>query len=220
MQDEPTEADYWCRYYDKRDAPVLPSQFALFVANEVQTGALPSVATIIDVGCGNGRDAVFFLHLGLRVFGIDRSEMAVESCRELLGSHAVNIRARGDFVVAAADDAPSWRKLADATSGPVLVYARFFFHSIDEGAQSRVLAEVAKLLAERGGAFCAEFRTHKDSESTKTTPDHYRRFIDPDDFARRIEEASMRVVWRTDGRGMAKYRSDDAHVARFLALAR
>jgi SAM-dependent methyltransferase len=218
MQIDTAVCDYWSSYYGNRVAPVLPSQFALFVANEVGTGELPPIGTIIDVGCGNGRDALFFLGLGYRVYGIDRSVVAIEACRELLDGYGKEVRSRGDFAEAAADAPSLWRDLANGASGPVLVYARFFFHAIDEQAQASVLCEVADLLARRGGAFCAEFRTLEDSACAKATPDHYRRFIDPDAFASCVEEAGMHVVWQAEGRGMAKYRQDDAHVARVIAL--
>lgn len=47
----------WDSYYRQLGAPELPSQFALFVANEVMTGELAAPAALLDIGCGNGRAA-------------------------------------------------------------------------------------------------------------------------------------------------------------------
>lgn len=219
MHDQLDVADYWGGYYDKREAPVLPSQFAVFVANEILTGELPPPRSIVDVGCGNGRDTLFFLRHGFTVRGLDGSREAIAACQEGLDAQPGAVRAQGAFRHGAADGVDSWDWLGDIPDGPVLIYARFFFHAIDQQTEVGVLARAACLLAQRGGAFCAEFRTHLDEQAAKVTPTHFRRFIVPDDFAERVEQAGMRIVWRAEGRGMAKYRSDDAHVARVIAQA-
>ncbi len=219
MHRELDVADYWGGYYGRREAPVLPSQFAVFVANEVLTGELPAARTIVDVGCGNGRDTLFFLRHGFRVRGLDRSSEAIAACQEGLAAHDSGVRSHGAFRHGAADSRESWDWLGEVADGPVLIYARFFFHAIDRRAESAVLAEAATLLGQRGGVLCAEFRTHLDETAAKATPTHFRRFIVPDDFARQVEDAGMHVIWRTEGHGMAKYRSDDAHVARFIVQA-
>ena len=47
----------------------------------VQTCALP-ISLILDVGCGAGRDAKFFLDCGLQVIGIDLSEKLIEIAKK------------------------------------------------------------------------------------------------------------------------------------------
>jgi SAM-dependent methyltransferase len=50
------------RHRDKAQPwSVLPSQFAVFVANEV------APARLLEVGCGNGRDSLFFSSAGFDV---------------------------------------------------------------------------------------------------------------------------------------------------------
>jgi SAM-dependent methyltransferase len=219
MEGSPPSSDYWGTYYGKQEAPVLPSQFALFVANEIATGEIPPVGTICDIGCGNGRDALFFLQLGYQVQGLDASDAAITVCRERLATSGATMAARGRFHSGAADAGESWQRLGETLSGPVLVYARFFFHAIDDAAELAVLAHAAALIGRSGGAFCAEFRTPEDRDAAKVTPAHYRRFIDLDQFAGRVAAAGLKPVWQAEGRGMAKYRADDAHVARLVAIA-
>ena len=50
---------YWDKYYSKlkNNNRLIPSQFAAFVAGELNTNSI-----LIDIGCGNGRDS-FFLPL-------------------------------------------------------------------------------------------------------------------------------------------------------------
>ena len=210
-------SDYWSSYYQRREAPILPSQFAAFVMNELLTGELPPVESIIDIGCGNGRDSFFFLQLDRPVCAVDMSDTAIANCRERLARRPAGEQALGRFIVGSAADADVWSQLSGATSGPVLIYARFFFHAIDEEAEARVLDAAAKLIRDRGGAICVEARDHLDAASEKVTPAHYRRFIRPDDFAAALANRELMIRYRADGLGMAKYRNDDAHVFRVVA---
>jgi 2-polyprenyl-3-methyl-5-hydroxy-6-metoxy-1,4-benzoquinol methylase len=74
-----TKNDYWDLFYNN-NKPLLPSQFATFIANEY----LGIKSTVIDVGCGNGRDSLFFMNLGFKVIGIDASKKAIESIQSKL----------------------------------------------------------------------------------------------------------------------------------------
>lgn len=68
---------YWDKYYAGKKVTnfLLPSQFAVFVLGELSQ---PSV--IYDIGCGRGRDALFFTQAGHTVFGVDSSSIAVRKC--------------------------------------------------------------------------------------------------------------------------------------------
>jgi bifunctional enzyme CysN/CysC len=59
---------HWASYYAAAQAPTLPSSFAEWVMGRVE---VPQ--RILEVGCGNGRDAVYFSTLGHGATGIDRS---------------------------------------------------------------------------------------------------------------------------------------------------
>lgn len=207
---------YWDSYYRQQRVPELPSQFALFVANEVLTGELPEPAAVLDIGCGNGRDTVFFARLGFAIGALDRSEAAIALCGERLRREFGPGAAPARLHVGRAD-ADGLEALATAFEGPLLLYSRFFFHAIDDAAEAAVIDRVAAMLKRRGGALAVEYRTTEDALATKVTSAHYRRFIDPDAFAARIGAAGLAVQWRAEGRGMAKYRADDAHIARLIA---
>ena len=63
--------DYWNRYYQDGLCPMDPSPFARYAATLVEPGR-----TLVDLGCGNGRDALYFASLGLSVIAIDLSTRA------------------------------------------------------------------------------------------------------------------------------------------------
>lgn len=187
------QQSYWNDYYRSGAVPELPSQFALFVANELATGALPPVAAILDIGCGNGRDSVFFANLGHAVGGLDRSEDAVAACAQRL---AAMPRAQSGKVPFRAGCAESGaiEALADEFSGPLLVYSRFFFHAVDDQAEARILARIGKVLTQRGGMLAAEFRSLRDAEGRRETEAHYRRYVDPAAFAARLADCGLHIA--------------------------
>ena len=209
---------YWNSYYRHDGVPELPSQFALFVANEIATGELPVPSVIIDVGCGNGRDTLLFAQLGYTVCGIDMSEAAIAVCHARLERTFLGQGQVPRFCVGTVDG-DEMDTFAAGFNGPVLIYSRFLMHAIDEETEGRAIARIAVVLARRGGILAAEFRTPGDEQGQKATSPHFRRFVDPDRFVDRLLEVGMSVIWRAEGHGMAKFRKDNAYVARVLARA-
>lgn len=47
--------EYWVGYYKKYPNPAEPSTFAKFCTEYIQEGK-----KLIELGCGNGRDSVYF----------------------------------------------------------------------------------------------------------------------------------------------------------------
>lgn len=197
---------YWDQYYATHSnrARKLPSQFATFVAGE-----LDRPHRIIELGCGDGRDAMFFATYGHDVVAVDASPFAVEACRsvaEALGVPATFIASRID----AADLAARVRG-----TGPRLVYARFFLHAITEAEEERLL-DLAQALTDAGDLLAVEYRTIRDSSGIKVTERHYRRFVLPASFEARALGRGFDVAYSVEGFGFAKYREDDAYVARTI----
>ncbi|MFS0762242.1 class I SAM-dependent methyltransferase [Peribacillus phoenicis] len=55
---------------------------------------LPENGEVLDIGIGEGRNALFFAEQGFAVEGIDISETAVERCLELSKEHNLNVNAK------------------------------------------------------------------------------------------------------------------------------
>jgi SAM-dependent methyltransferase len=201
-------SNHWDRYYGAEQPPEIPSQFCVFIANE-----FTHVRHVVEAGCGNGRDALYFASLGKRVVAFDASPAAIESCRNRQGGPA-------QFFRGAAGDPETWQSVQRALGEekePVLLYNRFFLHAIDEQAEAAFLRQASDLLKDRGGYLCIECRTIRDEDHVKVTPSHYRRFIEPLHLAARLHEVGLGVDYFVEGYGMAKFRKDDAHVVRLIA---
>jgi SAM-dependent methyltransferase len=198
---------YWDEYYAAR-ADVrrpLPSQFATFVANE-----LTEPTRIVEFGCGTGRDSVFFALYGHDVVGVDGSEQAVKASQAL--ADALGLSAR--FVAAHIED-PDLVEQVGRGEGRQLVYARFFVHAITEEEESSFL-DAASRLTVAGDLLAVEYRTIRDLSGAKVTEKHYRRFVTPAEFDARAAGHGFRAAYNVEGFGFAKYRQDDAYVARAL----
>jgi SAM-dependent methyltransferase len=202
---------YWDEYYASRASAKrpLPSQFAAFVASE-----LTETHRIIELGCGGGRDSFFFASFGHAVTGVDASEAAVTGCRTL----AEQLGEPAQFVCARIDD-PDLAEQLKGTEGPLAIYARFFLHAITDDEEGALIGLAAELTAP-GDLFALEYRTVRDASGAKVTAEHYRRFVAPPTFEARALAAGFDVRYAVEGFGFAKYREDDAYVAREILVRR
>ena len=200
-------SDYWDEYYAARASTrrPLPSQFAAFVAGE-----LDGPHRVIELGCGNGRDSIFFSSFGHEVIGVDGSKAAVGACSTLADALGEKVT----FVRSAVDDPALADRLA-AVKGPKVLYARFFIHAITD-AEEQVLLDLAATVTTSGDLLAVEYRTIRDQIGAKETESHYRRFVMPSTFQARALERGFEVTYAVEGYGFAKFRHDDAYVARTL----
>lgn len=198
---------YWEQYYASTGAATrpLPSQFATFVAGE-----LPGRHRVVEFGCGNGRDSLFFSSYGHDVVGTDGAEPAIKGCTTL----AERLGADARFVHSHIDDTELASRVG-SSSDPTVVYARFFLHAITE-AEEASFFDHAVNLTEAGDLMAVEYRTVRDLSQTKVTDSHYRRFMDPVAFMNRAAKRGFDVSYAVEGFGFAKYKADDAYVARCI----
>jgi SAM-dependent methyltransferase len=200
-------ASYWDAWYAGRGATgrKLPSQFATFVAGELERPH-----RVVELGCGDGRDALFFASYGHDVVAVDASASAIEGCRRLADA----LGERVSFIRSTIDD-PDLVAKVRGDAGPRVVYARFFLHAITDHEEETLL-DVAAAIGDPGDLLAVEYRTTRDSSGAKVTASHFRRFVLPASFEARALGRGFEVVYAVEGFGFAKYRQDDAYVARTL----
>lgn len=202
---------YWANFYSRTGYEAGSGFFELIQKRE----ATPD--TIIDIGCGDGRDSRAFAEAGRTVLGLDQSVVGIE--------HAAS-RVRDGIAGAArfrvcdvADTADLGRMLAEETDrvdGAVLFYMRFFLHAISEQVQVGLLDAIGSH-ARPGDQLAAEFRTDKDETSAKVHTKHYRRFQNADAFVRDLEARGWRVEHSEEGTGLSPYREEDPVLCRVIA---
>lgn len=201
---------YWNHFYASREALKLsaPSQFAAFVAQEAGDAHL-----IIEVGCGTGRDSLFFARHGFDVFAIDGSEAAIAGCEQ---SRAAQGLAQIRFACCAVGTQAFGQTLVQAralTDGPVIAYARFFLHAIDDADELCFFRDMAAALRP-GDRLAVEYRTTRDAAGAKATQPHFRRYVEPAQVIENAARFGFSEEYAVQGYGYAKYLNDDAYVAR------
>jgi SAM-dependent methyltransferase len=210
MQNSPK--DHWNTFYKSNAVPHIPSQFGSFIANECVDSGL-----FVEFGCGNGRDSLLFLGQGKHVIAVDASPSAIDAARAAVSPADAE---RISFIIGSVGDDALWQGIADTieASGQrdPAIYARFFIHAIDDECETVFLRNALAILTRFGGRMCLEFRTNRDESQTKWAKAHYRRYIRPLDFLNRLAALGGKVEYFVEGYGYAKFREDDAHVARVI----
>jgi len=87
---------------------ILQQQFGnvdIYLFDQLLKGTYADVKTVLDAGCGGGRNLVYFLQNGYEVYGIDPNQEAVEAVKEL-SQMLAPANPASNFMVAASENLP------------------------------------------------------------------------------------------------------------------
>jgi tellurite methyltransferase len=163
---------------------------------------------------------MFFATQFMHVCALDGSDTAIATC--IANSDERGVR-NIDFIHALIDEPHLSGKIEDkmlkiSQHAPIYIYSRFFLHSINEQDEDQLIKLIDKLLENRRGGVFMEFRTKEDETLSKYTGAHFRRYVNPETLIMKFSRLGFKVKYHVEGTGFAKYKTDDAHVARlFLA---
>jgi tellurite methyltransferase len=201
---------YWEKYYKTGDVPERASFFAEYIIENHLSGN----EKIIELGCGNGRDSIFFAKNGFEVLAIDQCKEEIDKLSK--ENDLPNIK----FVC---DD---FTKLGDI--GPFgAIYSRFTLHAISKD-EDRVIKWASKNL-KIGGKILIEARGKKNELYGKGIPvegqenayiyeDHYRRFIDIDELSNKLSSSGLKILISKEDRGFAPFKDTDYIFIRVIAI--
>jgi bifunctional enzyme CysN/CysC len=199
---------YWDAYYGKQVAPASPSSFAMYVESKIQ-----NKQKILEIGCGNGRDSVFFTEGGHSVTAFDRSEGAIESCKRNHINQSI------DFISGSFSGIDF---LSEDNYN--LVYSRFVFHAMPLEEELKTIQKSHELL-KKGGSIYIECRSVEDPlfrkgellSRTERIDGHYRRFIVLNELLDRLQSVGFEIIEAIESNGLAVYGDDDPVVIRVCA---
>lgn len=210
---------YWNEFYKFTGAdrvPTEPSPFAHWVAQRVEPGA-----RFLEVGYGNGRDAVWLASQGFPVIGLEFSATAQDRAQDL------RLQARADAGVELARLTFAHLNLNDLDA-VLKAGARFAFDGKPRHLHARFLLDAlpaasradfwrfASMVQRRGGRTFLEFRTHR-SRGEKTAFGRHRRLhLNPDKVVAEIADRGGEVVERVEGRGLARFERENPDVCRLV----
>lgn len=204
---------YWANFYAEHGCASGSSFFEFIQSRDDTPGRL------VDIGCGDGRDALAFASAGRTVLGLDQSSVGIEHAAKQ--AHDAGLVDRASWAVCDVSDADQLLASVGAFVGddpaPVMFYLRFFLHAIHEDAQ-QVLLDTLVRLARPGDLLAAEFRTDKDAENSKVYSNHYRRFQNAEKFRATLEgKYGLTVLFDVESNGLAPYRGEDPVLYRVIA---
>jgi len=201
-------AAHWQTFYSTVKGSFDPTAFARAVADQ-----MPHPGRLLEVGCGNGRDSVFFALRGHAVTAIDVSASAIALCQ------SAHDGVSAEFLQGSLSD------LLDRIQPEFdAVYSRFCLHAMTRIEEHAMLRGVAGLL-KPGGTLFVECRSINDPlarqgeviSPTERIHGHYRRFIVMDELVESVETAGLRVRERIESQGLARFGDEDPVVIRLVA---
>ena len=195
---------YWNSFYKKANTVAKPSDFARFVLKKIKK----TPGSLLDVGCGNGRDTFFFLQNKINATGCDQSSLVIKKNNKLKKSFSklnfckskINLKNNIDFF-----------------------YARFFLHAISS-KEEKIFFDNIKKNTYFSCKIFLEFRTDRDplmsqgkylSKYERLT-DHYRRFINVDSFKKRVKKKKFKILFLEISNKFAIFKDDKPNICRVI----
>jgi SAM-dependent methyltransferase len=176
---------YWEHFYREIKITPTPSSFALFCR-----GFMPDMSYVLDIGCGNGRDAKYFDLEGMEVCAID-----------IVGFNSP---------IFIKYDLNEKKKLFGFNFKFNFVYCRFMLHSVPEDIEDYIIKEAWNILS-KGGMFCIEARSDKGEIQTE---DHYRRLINIDNLINKLSRFD--ILYKLEQRGLAVNDEENPMIIRLI----
>ena len=197
-----TEQPKWNRWYlaHGKNLPRHGSLFASWVRSRI-----PEDAVVADLGCGFGRDTVFFASEGHRVVAFDCAPAARQRTTERLEEEGLT----GDVRRIQANELRGVMLEGTALAlgeQPVVLYARQLINSFDDTARQNIF-RLGRMV---GGSMFVEFSTGEGH----LLPEGLMGRIDPDYVVRQAASFGGALVERSDGPGTGMFDEPDHSMTR------
>ncbi|GAB2456239.1 methyltransferase domain-containing protein [Jatrophihabitans fulvus] len=209
--------NHWLPFYGsakRRNVPEEPSLFARAVDLHEPDGSL-----LVDIGCGTGRDAVWFASRGRAVRGYDYVPSAVNVATAAARRSGLAAADRPRFATLNLYDARqvlTTGALLGREDRPLALYARFLLHALNDQGRAN-LFRLAGMSLRRRGRLYLEFRVAAPSGGAYAFGHHFRRPLDADQVGNEITGTGGRVEHVEQAHGLAPFGDEDPYVCRMVA---
>lgn len=199
---------HWDEYYKGKELIFEPSDFAVSVSKEFDQHV-----SILEIGCGNGRDSAYFAKSGNKVTALDPSIEAINLCRTKHKNKSIQFRI---------SKLPEMESSCSLTFD--VVYSRFCFHAMTDEEEIDNLRAAYKVLKPNGRIFI-ECRSINDPlarkgevlSPTERIYGHYRRFIVMDEMKKRLENVGFKIYRAIESNNLAVLGDENPVVIRVYA---
>lgn len=198
---------YWNKFYKSNKILNTSTPFAKFVLKKLKKLKL----LVYDVGCGNGRDTVYFNKNKINCIGIDKSNFSILNLKK--NYYFIN----KNFIL---DDFCDYFK--KEIKKKFIIYSRFTWHTINNLNEKKFLKNLKK--QKNLKYIFIETRTTKDDLYGKGKKvgkhefffTHYRRFIDTKELFKKLSKFS-KIIYFKESKNFAKYKKENPIILRCIA---
>lgn len=200
-------SNYWKKFYkSKKNLNKLnfPSQFSIFTLSEKQ-----NENAVIEIGCGNGRDSLFFSKYFKNIYAFDKCDNIIKH-----NSNTYKKIKNLNFFEYDINDDFNFFKLNKIKK---LLYARFFLHSLKDNEILKFINLSSKLLNKNEKVFL-EYRVIEDKNNKKVFRNHFRNYLNQKKIKKLFEKNLFKLSYSITGNGFAKYQVEDPLIARQIFI--
>lgn len=206
------QISYWNNFYKKVGSHKSPTNFAKFI---LKSKILKKKTTLFDLGCGNGRDTIFFIKNKINCIGFDQSKLVIKK------NKLENYKYKKNFYVKDFSKINFDKFVTKKFS----LYLRFSFHSINQHQEDNFFKNLYK--SSKLEFVFIEARTIFDPFYGKGTmvgnnafiSDHYRRFLDPEILKKKLSK-KFDILFFKLGKNFAKFKNENPKVLRLCLKKR
>ena len=198
---------YWDNFYKNLKGNNNPSKFAKFCLKYLKK--FPG--NIYDAGCGNGRDTIFFNQKKLNCIGIDQSKKVIGINKKKNNRFKKNFIKKNfvNFDYSISNDR-------------FAIYSRFSIHSINYKQEKKFFNSIKKfknleyVFIETRTIYDNLFGKGKRIGKNEYINTHYRRFINPTEFKRKLAKDFNIIVFKLS-KNLAPFKGENPVVLRIVA---
>ena len=195
---------YWKLFYNSEICKSLTveSKFAEFALTAIKKFFYihnkGKIISLLDIGCGNGRDLNYFRKNGIDAYGIDLNSQ--NNTTYITNANALNITDIYD-----------------------VYYLRFFVHTLTESNLDKLLNKLYMIVKKESFIFL-ETRSSKgitDKEKSETNfrskigEEHFRMLYSCDYLCEKLEKY-FNIYFCNEDKGLAPFRGEDPYVIRMI----
>ena len=198
--------EYWNTYYKTHRINLENSTFAKYVLKHLLQNK-----KLIDLGCGNARDSIYFSQHNISVLGIDYADDEINYLNEKYANNNLTFSTQD---MCAMTDLGKFD----------YIYSRFSLHAISEKGEDSLLTWIFNSLI-KDGYFFLEARSDKDSmlnqgskiSNNENITDHYRRYLNFEDIKSKIKNLGLIIIEAVEQDNLSVVGEDNPVLIRIIA---
>lgn len=195
---------YWEKFYQKsHNLNILQnsSPFSKFVLKNIK-----NYSYIVDLGCGNARDSIYFSINRKNVIGLDNSTEVIKLNKKKFTNK--NLK----FIHF---DISKNLSTIVKSKKPKCFYSRFVLHSLTNDLIEKHIKQLSKIFSKKD-VFYIEYRCFEDKFKKKFFKQHYRNFIKTTDIELILNKNNLYSSVLQKGIDFAKFKKENPFIARHI----